>query len=92
MDYSDLPPEQPITLENGVVLTANVADALEIFKAPSEILSAVCTDPGKALTAIANVGADMTPETRKKAQQAAVPAVIVTQVIAGTASLLTRKI
>jgi polyhydroxyalkanoate synthesis regulator phasin len=92
LDYSDLPPEQPITLENGVVLTANVADALEIFEDPSEILSAVFTDPGKALTAIANVGADMTPETRKKAQQAAVPAVIVTQVIAGTASLLTRKI
>lgn len=92
LDYEDLPPEQPITLENGVVLTANVADALEIFEAPSEILSAVFTNPGKALTAIANVGADMTPETRKKAQQAAVPAVIVTQIIAGTASLLTRKI
>ena len=92
LDYSDLPPEQPITLENGVVLTANVADALQIFEAPSELLSAVFTNPGKALTAIANIGADMTPETRKKAQQAAIPAVIVTQVIAGTASLLTRKI
>ena len=92
LDYSDLPPEQPITLENGVVLTANVADALEIFEAPSEILSAVFTDPSKAITAIANVGADMTTETRKKVQQAAVPAVIVTQIISGTASLLTRKI
>jgi len=92
LDYSDLPPEQPITLENGVILKAKVADALQIFESPSEILSAVFTDPGKALTAIANVGADMTPETRKKVKQAAVPAVIVTQIISGTASLLTRKI
>jgi hypothetical protein len=91
LDYADLPPEQPITLDNGVILTASVADAIQIFESPSEVLSAVFTDPGKALKAIANVGADMTPATRKKAQQAAVPAVIVTQVISGTASLLIRK-
>jgi len=92
LDYSDLPPEQPVTLENGVIVTAKVADALQIFKSPSEIFSAVFTNPSKALTAIANVGADMSPETRKKAKQTVVSAVIVTQVIAGTASLLTRKI
>jgi hypothetical protein len=91
IDYSELPPDQPVTLENGVVLTAAVADALQIFENPSELLSAVFTDPGKALKAISNVGADMTPATRKKAQQAAVPAVIVTQIISGTASLLIRK-
>ena len=91
LTYADLPPDQPVTLDNGVVLTAGVADAIQIFKSPSAILSAVFTDPGKALKAIANVGADMTPATRKKAQQAAVPAVIVTQIISGTASLLIRK-
>ena len=92
IDYSQLPPEQPITLENGVVITAQVADAIEIFESPSEIFSAVFTDPSKALTAVANIGADLSKEVRKKAQLAAVPAVIVTQVIAGTASLLTRRI
>jgi len=91
IDYSELPPDQPITLENGVVLTAAVADALQLFENPSELLSAVFTNPGKALKALSNVGADMTPATRKKAQQAAVPAVIVTQIISGTASLLIRK-
>lgn len=91
LDYADLPPEQPVSLANGVILTASVADAIQIFESASEVLSAVFTDPGKALKAIANVGADMTPATRKKAQQAAVPAVIVTQVISGTASLLIRK-
>lgn len=91
LTYADLPPDQPITLPNGVILTAGVADAIQIFKSASAIFSAVFTDPGKALKAIANVGADMTPATRKKAQQAAVPAVIVTQIISGTASLLIRK-
>jgi hypothetical protein len=92
LDYEDLPPEQPITLENGVVITAEIADAIEIFENPSELLATVFTDPSKALKAIANVGADMTAETRKDAQEVTVAAVIVTQVIAGTSALtLARK-
>jgi len=92
LDYEDLPPEQPVALDNGVVLTAEIADALEIFEDSSELLAAVFTDPGKALKAIANVGADMTAETRKDAQEVTVAAVIVTQVIAGTSALtLARK-
>jgi len=87
LDYSDLPPEQPVTLENGVVITAEVADAIEIFESPSELLSTVLTDPGKALKAIANVGADLTPEVRKDAQAITVSAVVVAQVIAGTSAL-----
>jgi hypothetical protein len=79
-------------LENGVIITAEVADAIEIFEDPAELLSTVFTDPSKALTAIANVGADLPPALREKAQQVAVASVIVTQVIAGTASLLTRRI
>ena len=92
LDYEDLPPEQPVALDNGVILTAEIADALEIFEDSSELLAAVFTDPGKALKAIANVGADMTIETRKEAQEVTVAAVIVTQVIAGTSALsLARK-
>ena len=92
LDYEDLPPEQPITLDNGVVITAEIADAIEIFESPSEMLSTVLTDPGKALKAISNVGADMTATTRKEAQEVTVAAVIVSQVIAGTSALtLARK-
>ena len=92
LDYEDLPPEQPITLDNGVIITAEVADAIEIFENPSEMLATVFTDPSKALKAISNVGADMTPTTRKEAQAVTVSAVVVTQVIAGTSALtLARK-
>ena len=92
IDYSQLPPETPVMLENGVVITAEVADALEIFEDPAELLSAVFTDPGKAIKAIANIGADMSPSVRKDAQAVTVSAVVVSQVIAGTSALtLARK-
>jgi hypothetical protein len=80
LDYEDLPPDTPITLENGVILTAEVADAIEIFDTPTELLSTIFSDPGKALKALANVGADMTEEERETSQNTVVAAVIVTQV------------
>ena len=80
LDYEDLPPDTPITLDNGVILTAEVADAIEIFDTPTELLSTVFSDPGKALKALANVGADMTEEERETSQNTVVAAVIVTQV------------
>jgi hypothetical protein len=91
LDYEDLPDDQPVMLENGVILFAEVADALEIFENPSEILDAIFTDPGKALTAIANVGADMTPEQRKESQTVVVASIIVGQVIS-TTNLITGRI
>jgi hypothetical protein len=91
LDYEDLPDDQPVMLENGVVLFAEVADALEIFSNPSEILGAVFTDPGKALTAVANIGADMTPEKREESQKVVVASVITVQVIAAT-NLATGRI
>jgi hypothetical protein len=80
LDYEDLPPDTPITLENGVILTAEVADAIEIFDTPTELLSTVFSDPSKALKALKNVGADMTEEERETSQNTVVAAVIVTQV------------
>jgi hypothetical protein len=80
LDYEDLPPDTPITLENGVIITAEVADAIEIFDTPAELLSTVFSDPGKALKALRNVGADMTEEERETSQNTVVAAVIVTQV------------
>jgi hypothetical protein len=91
LDYEDLPDDQPVMLDNGVVLFAEVADALEIFENPSEILAAVFTDPGKALTAVANIGADMTPEQREESQTVVVASIIVGQVIAST-NLITGRI
>ena len=84
LDYEDLPDDQPVALDNGVILFAEVADALEMFENPSEILGAVFTDPGKALTAIANVGADMTPEKREESQKVVVASVIAAQVLSTT--------
>jgi len=79
IDYSELPPDQPITLENGVVITAGVADALQIFDNTSELIGTLFTDPGKALKAISNIGADMSPQSRETSQNVVVSAVIVGQ-------------
>jgi len=89
LDYEDLPDDQPVMLDNGVVLFAEVADALEIFENPSEILGAVLTDPGKALTAVANIGADMTPEKREESQKVIVASVIAAQILS-TSSITGR--
>jgi len=91
LDYENLPPDQPIMLENGVILTAEVADAIEIFEDPTELLLTALTDPGKALKAFANVGADMTPEQRKESQTVVVASIIVGQVIS-TTNLITGRI
>jgi hypothetical protein len=80
LDFEDLPADQPVTLENGVILTAAVADALEIFESGAEVLATILENPAKALKAIANIGQDMTPEERETAQNTVVAAVVVTQV------------
>jgi hypothetical protein len=94
LDYSDLPPDQPVMLENGVILTAEVADALQIFENPSEIFSTILTDPGKALKALANVGADMTPAQRNQSTQVIVAAVIAGQLMnaLSSANMIGRKL
>jgi hypothetical protein len=80
LDYEDLPPETPVTLENGVVLSAEVADALEIFESGAEVLATILENPAKALKALVSIGADMTEEERETAQNTVVAAVVVTQV------------
>jgi hypothetical protein len=80
LDYEDLPPETPVTLENGVVLSAEVADALEIFDSGAEVLATILENPAKALKALVSVGADMTEEEREVSQNTVVAAVVVTQV------------
>jgi hypothetical protein len=80
LDYEDLPPETPVTLENGVVLSAEVADALEIFESGAEVLATLLENPAKALKALVSIGADMTEEEREVSQNTVVAAVVVTQV------------
>jgi hypothetical protein len=84
LTYADLPPETLISLPNGVVLTANVADAIQIFDSPSAVVSAIFTNPGQALTAVANIGADMTPKVRKESQKVVVASVIAAHILSTT--------
>jgi hypothetical protein len=93
LDYSDLPPEQPVMLENGVILTAVVADALQSFDNIDLFLAAALTDPGKLVKAFANVGADMTEEKRKESQVITISVIIYAQLMNGlsAANTLMRR-
>ena len=78
----DLPAEQPVEVrqdENGneVVITAEVAVALELLTSAGDILTAVFESPAQLLFAIGNLGADMSPEERKEASETIIAATIV---------------
>ena len=60
-----------------IVITAEVADALELVENPSELVGAIFTDPAKALMAIGNIGADMSDTERQESQTVVVASVIV---------------
>jgi hypothetical protein len=79
---ADLPAETPVQLDNGVVITAAVAVALELFDSPAELISAIFTSPEEVLTAITNIGADMSEEEREESEKT-----IVASVIAGQAAI-----
>lgn len=80
VEASELPADTPIQLENGVVLTAGVVAALELFDNPTELLSEVFTNPAQVLTALSNIGADMSEEERKESTETILAAVIVGQI------------
>jgi hypothetical protein len=82
LTLADLPPETPVQLDNGVVITAAVAVALELFDSPVELISAIFTSPEEVLTAITNIGADMSEEERAESEKT-----IVASVIAGQAAI-----
>jgi hypothetical protein len=83
-------PSNTIVLPNGVELPAEIAEALELFDNPSEMLALLFTDPGKVLKALLNVGADMSPEKRDIAQKGAIAVIIVTQIVGGMTTMLAR--
>jgi hypothetical protein len=75
-DLSELNPDTPVQLENGVVLTAEVVIALQLLENPAELLSAVFTDPSQTVTALLNIGADMSPEVREESEKIVLSAII----------------
>jgi hypothetical protein len=87
LTYEDLPPQTPVEVrqdENGneVVITAEVAAALVVLENPAALVTAIFTNPGQALLALASIGADMSVEERKESEK-----IIVASVIAGQAAV-----
>lgn len=82
VDLETLAPETPVQLDNGVVLEAGTVVALQLLENPAELLSEIFTDPGQVLTALSNIGADMSEEEREESEK-----VIVASVIAGQAAV-----
>ncbi len=87
LTFEDLPSDTPVEVRtddngNAVVITAEVAIALQVFDSPAELVSAIFDDPGQVLTAVANIGADMSDEEREESEE-----IIVASVIAGQAAI-----
>ncbi len=83
----DLPPAQPVEVredENGnaVIITAEVAVALQLLESPAEILSAIFESPAQLIFALGNLGADMSEEEREEATKTIVAATIVGNIAA----------
>ena len=89
---------------NPVVITAEVASALTTLESPAALVGAIagCFDPDEAieglteeqkcevLLALASIGADMSPQERQTAKEVLVAAVLVGQVIVGSAMIRRR--
>ena len=89
---------------NPVVITAEVASALLTLESPAALAGAIvgCFNPDEAIEglteeqkcevfkALANIGADMSPQERQKAKEVLVAAVLVGQVILGSSILRIR--
>jgi len=87
LTLEDLPAQTQVEVRtdddgNAVVITAEVAIALQVFDSPAELVSAIFDDPGQVLTAVANIGADMSDEEREESEE-----IIVASVIAGQAAI-----
>lgn len=87
VDLSTLAPSTPVLLDNGVVLTAEVVVALQLLENPAELLTELFSDPGQVLTAVSNIGADMSPEVREKSEKVVVSAIIAGGVAVQAASI-----
>jgi hypothetical protein len=97
VDLETLDPETPVQLENGVVLEAGVVIALQLLENPVELLSEIFTNPAEVLTALSNIGADMSQEVREESEKVIISAVIAGNIAtqaaasAGAVAALRRK-
>lgn len=78
---ADLPPDTPVAVRedaqgNEVVITAEVAVALELLSSPSDLVTAIFTDPAQAVLAIASIGADMSETERTESKHTVVATII----------------
>jgi hypothetical protein len=71
-----VPEEETVVLDNGVVLTQEQAVAVALLQDPAALLQELFTDPGAALAALSQVGADMSPEAREESEKVIISAVI----------------
>jgi hypothetical protein len=76
VDLETLAPDTPVQLENGVVLEAGVVIALQLLENPAELLAEIFTNPAEVLTALSNIGADMSSEVREESEKVIISAVI----------------
>ena len=76
VELETLAPETPVELSNGVVVTAEVAIAVQLLQDPVAMLQEIFTNPVAALDAFGSVGADMTEEVREESEKVIVAAVI----------------
>jgi hypothetical protein len=79
VELETLAPETPVELENGVVLEAGTVVALQLLENPAKLIAEIFTDPGQVLTALSNIGADMSEEERTESEQTIIASVIATQ-------------
>jgi len=87
---ADLPPATPVELrqdENGndVIITAVIADALQLLESPAAILEAIFESPAQLIFALGNLGADMSEGEREEATKTIVAATIVGNIAANAA-------
>jgi hypothetical protein len=86
---ADLPPDTPVQLENGVVITAAVVVALDLFNNPTELLTEIFTNPAEVFTAISNIGADMSDQERTESEKTIIASVIAGQAAINAAGIAT---
>jgi len=92
LTLEDLPSNTPVEVRtddngNAVVITAEVAIALQVFDSPAELVSAIFDNPGQVLTAVANIGADMSDEEREESEEIIVASVIASQAAINAAGM-----
>ena len=86
VNLESLAPSTPVTLDNGVVVTAEVAIAVALLQDPGALLQELFTDPAAAFAALGSVGADLPPEVRERAEEVVIASVIVGNIATSAAA------